>query len=205
MKFLGIILFLLLSVQSLRAQRGDEIQWTADGSAYTLLQNGQLIRMEPTSGNQQVLVKKDELKANGEVLEIENYSFSQNGSWLLIFTNTARVWRYNTRGDYWLFNLKDRTLHQLGKTRPSQSLMFAKISPDGTKVAYVSLKNIYVEDIKTGTTKALTVNGKDKMINGTFDWVYEEEFFAGMVSAGPLTAGRLPTGRLMQMEQGIII
>ena len=54
--------------------------------------------------------------------------------------------------------------------------MFAKLSPDGKKVAYVSQQNIYVEDLATGAETALTTNGNRRLINGTFDWVYEEEF-----------------------------
>ena len=54
--------------------------------------------------------------------------------------------------------------------------MFAKISPDGSKAAYVSNHNIYVEDLSTNKIKQLTKDGTDRIINGTFDWVYEEEF-----------------------------
>lgn len=54
--------------------------------------------------------------------------------------------------------------------------MFAKFSPDASKVAYVSKHNIYVEDIATSAITQLTKDGTDRMINGTFDWVYEEEF-----------------------------
>src|SRR5207342_3585305 len=54
---------------------------------------------------------------------------------------------------------------------------FAKFSPDNKKVAYVSERNIYSEDLATGAIKKLTSdNGTKKLINGTFDWVYEEEF-----------------------------
>jgi dipeptidyl-peptidase-4 len=53
--------------------------------------------------------------------------------------------------------------------------MFAKFSPDGSRAAYVSGHNIYVEDLSSHAVKALTTNGSRKMINGTFDWVYEEE------------------------------
>src|SRR5207342_1761057 len=54
---------------------------------------------------------------------------------------------------------------------------FAKFSPDNKKVAYVSERNIYSEDLATGVIKKLTSdNGTKKLINGTFDWVYEEEF-----------------------------
>ena len=55
--------------------------------------------------------------------------------------------------------------------------MFAKFSPDGTKVAYVCAYNLYVEDINSGVVKQLTTDGNRKLINGTFDWAYEEEFF----------------------------
>ncbi|MEJ7678222.1 MAG: DPP IV N-terminal domain-containing protein [Segetibacter sp.] len=54
--------------------------------------------------------------------------------------------------------------------------MFAKISPDGTKAAYVSEHNIYVEDLSTDKILQLTKDGTARLINGTFDWVYEEEF-----------------------------
>ena len=60
---------------------------------------------------------------------------------------------------------------------PASSLMFAKFSPDGKKVAYVSNYNIYVEDLQSGKIDALTTNGTRELINGTFDWAYEEEFF----------------------------
>ncbi len=178
MRITGLFLLAGLAVQSVFAQRQDEIRWMKDGSSFSMLKDGGVVKMQVAGGTQQVLVKRDELKvgSKGEPLAIRNYSFSDDGNWMLIFTNTAKVWRYHTRGDYWIFNMKDRSLRQAGKGRPSQSLMFAKISPDGSKLAYVSEKNIYVEHLKDGTIKALTTNGKDKLINGTFDWVYEEEF-----------------------------
>jgi dipeptidyl-peptidase-4 len=93
-----------------------------------------------------------------------------------VFTNTKKVWRLNTKGDYWLVDRKSGSLSQLGKTLPASSLMFAKFSPDGNSVAYVSDNNIYVEDLATSQIKPLTTDGSVTMINGTFDWVYEEEF-----------------------------
>lgn len=109
-------------------------------------------------------------------MNIKNFAFSADGKKLLIFTNTKRVWRYNTRGDYWVLDLSSRQLKQLGKDRPASTLMFAKLSPDGTKAAYVSEHNIYLEDLVGGQSTCLTTtNGTRKLINGTFDWVYEEE------------------------------
>ena len=55
-------------------------------------------------------------------------------------------------------------------------MMFAKFSPDGTRVAFVSNNNIYVEDVASGQITQLTHDGSQTIVNGTFDWVYEEEF-----------------------------
>jgi dipeptidyl-peptidase-4 len=124
-----------------------------------------------------VLVKQEQLIPTGksEPLSFSIYTFSQSKKKLLIYTNTAKVWRYNTRGDYWVLDIPSNKLVQLGKGRPSQSLMFAKISPDEKKAAYVSEHNIYVEDLASQQITQLTKDGTRKLINGTFDWVYEEE------------------------------
>src|SRR5690606_8318890 len=113
---------------------------------------------------------------NQKPLKIARFTLSDDKGKVLLHTNTQKVWRYDTRGDYWVFDIKKRTLSQIGKNQPGSSLMFAKFSPDARRVAYVSKNNIYVEDLATGTTVALTTDGTDKLINGTFDWAYEEEF-----------------------------
>src|SRR5690606_19563421 len=89
--------------------------------------------------------------------------------------NTARVWRQNTRGDYWVLDLESGKLTRLGKAAPPSTLMFAKFSPDGTHVAYVQDNDIHLERIDDGRVTALTSDGSETTINGTSDWVYEEE------------------------------
>ena len=116
-----------------------------------------------------------QLKAAGLLGKVENIVWSNDRNHLLIYTNSSRVWRGNTKGDYWYFDLKTGKGRQIGKTQPASSLMFAKFSPDNQTVAYVSQHNLYLEDTRTGTTTALTNDGTDRIINGTFDWVYEEE------------------------------
>jgi len=95
---------------------------------------------------------------------------------MLIFTNTVRVWRLHTRGDYWVLDIITGKLEQLGKGLDPSSLMFAKFSPDGSRAAYVSNHNIYVEDLSTFSITKLTFDGGERFINGTFDWVYEEDW-----------------------------
>ena len=122
-----------------------------------------------------ILFTDAELKAAGLPDGFDELVWSADKTKFLLFTNTQRVWRARTRGDYWYYDLAAKTGHQLGKGLPAASLMFAKISPDGTKAAYVSKHNIYMEDLTSGKITPLTTDGTDKIINGTFDWAYEEE------------------------------
>ncbi|MFZ9660617.1 MAG: DPP IV N-terminal domain-containing protein [Chitinophagaceae bacterium] len=174
------LLLFLVMFHIAKAQEREGIKWAEDGKSFYFIKNGQLNKVDLDSGNEKVILSGNKLKpaSTSDPLNIEDYWVHENGNLILIFTNSARVWRYNTRGDYWIYDQINNKLKKIGTRRPAQSLMFAKISPDGKNVAYVSVKNIYIEDIQTGMEKALTSSGKDKMINGTFDWVYEEEFFA---------------------------
>ena len=159
-------------------------RWLNGGEAYTTLEPSSgpgakdLVRYDTASGKREVLVPASQLIPPGskEPLNIEGYEWSGDLSRLLIFTNAKRVWRENTRGDYWVLDRKSGNLRKLGDGGPPSSLMFAKLSPDGSKAAYVRFNNIYVEDLETGKTARLTSDGSDKIINGTSDWVYEEEF-----------------------------
>ena len=154
-----------------------KIQWTTDGTALIRLKKNALVEESVESGDDRKTLISEKEFGNTDVFKnMDDYSWHSASSQLLVFNNTARVWRYNTKGDYWIFHLGMKKWFQLGKGLPSQSLMFAKISPDGKNAAYVSGYNIYVEEITTGKRKALTKGGNRRLINGTFDWVYEEEF-----------------------------
>lgn len=176
---LMLLLLLLLSFTNLavNAQRG-KIHWATDGYQYYKAQGNQIVELDARdAGKKTVVVTKAMLTLQGQApLSIANFSLSDDSKKVLIFTNSKRVWRYNTRGDYWVYDLTAGTLKQIGKERPSSSLMFAKLSPDGTKAGYVSGHNLFTEDLTTGAVKQLTFDGSDKLINGTFDWAYEEEF-----------------------------
>jgi dipeptidyl-peptidase 4 len=79
-------------------------------------------------------------------------------------------------GRFWVLDLADWRLQQLGgpDAEPS-TLMFAKFSPEGGRVAYVRAHDLYVERLADHRITRLTHDGSRTVINGTFDWVYEEE------------------------------
>jgi dipeptidyl-peptidase-4 len=161
-------------------------KWQDDGAFYTTLESSKaageeakdIVRYETASGKREVLIEASRLVPEGETeaFEIDEYAWSEDKKQLLIFTNTQRVWRRNTRGDYWVMNLVSGELKKLGGEAEPSTLMFAKFSPDGTRVAYVREKNLYVEEVESGKIIALTTDGSETTINGTSDWVYEEEF-----------------------------
>ena len=171
------VFILLFSCSFLKAQRRS-INWTPDGTGFTRYKDGAIVRVDPKTDAETVLYSKEMLTPAGssQSLKPQSYSYSSDNNKLLLFVNTAKVWRYQTRGDYWVYDQTSKTLRQLGKDLPSQSLMFAKISPDSKHVAYVSEHNLFTEDLSTGIIRKLTTDGTRKLINGTFDWVYEEEF-----------------------------
>jgi dipeptidyl-peptidase 4 len=158
------------------AQPGSSDPWASDGTARVELTNKGIVLISLGSDREDLLVSKGQLNAVSPGAEPASFRFSEDLQYLLVFTNTARVWRYETRGDYHVLDRKTGRWRQLGRGLPAQSLMFAKLSPDGKRVAYVSGYNLYVEDLSGTGPKALTKDGHRRMINGTFDWVYEEEF-----------------------------
>ena len=173
-----IFLLLMFLQQVVNAQRG-KTHWAPDGYQYYRVQVNELVELDTRDANKKTVVLTSEMLTPAglqQPLTVAGFSFSGDGQKVLIFTNTKRVWRYNTRGDYWVYDFGTKTLKQLGKDKPASSLMFAKLSPDATKAAYVSGHNIFAEDLTTGDIKQLTFDGSTKLINGTFDWAYEEEF-----------------------------
>ena len=173
------ILTIALCLSFIAPTHAQPVRWSADGNSYYKLENGGIAMYTLPANTSTTYLSAEQLKPKGSKvpLEVEGFNILEKKGLVILFTNSRKVWRYNTRGDYWLLNKQTGSLRQLGKGSPASSLMFAKISPDGSKVAYVSEYNLYVEDLATGTVKALTKGGTRKLINGTFDWAYEEEFF----------------------------
>lgn len=160
------------------------ISWLKDGEGYSTLEwndevkANDVVRYEAKDDKRSILIPAEKFinTETGQPIEVSSFQWSTDNTKILIFNNTTRVWRYHTRGDYWVLDLKANKLRQLGKTMPESTMMFAKFSPDGTKVAYVSNNNIYVEEVESGEITSLTTDGSQSIVNGTFDWVYEEEF-----------------------------
>jgi dipeptidyl-peptidase-4 len=167
------------------ADQSYDVQWSNSGAQYVTqvpapdADGGKdIILVDALSGQQTVVARARDLTPPGKrPLDVAEYAISEDRSKMLIFTNTRRVWRYNTRGDYWILDLQTKRLSQVGASQQEASLMFAKLAPDGNSVAYVVDGDIWLESTVDGQApaKKLTDKAHPDIINGTSDWVYEEE------------------------------
>ena len=181
---LGDMLHRLFATGEFEGKRFGPARWLEDGMAYTTVEPSaiagveDIVRYDTATGKREILVAASQLTPPGakSPLAIEDYAWSKGMKRLLIFTNSKRVWRQNTRGDYWVLDRGSGKLRKLGADAPESTLMFAKFSPDGIKAAYVRANNLYAEDLETGAIIQLTHDGSETTINGTSDWVNEEEF-----------------------------
>lgn len=179
-----------------------QIRWLDDGSGYTALETveafrdveperdeeGEIIKWaediifyDPATLERKVLISAGQITPEGKekALTIDDYSWSDDRSKLLIYTNSVKVWRTKSRGDYWMLDVTGGDLWQLGGSEAKEStLQFAKFSSDASRVAYVREDNIYVQDLASREIVQLTSDASETVINGLFDWVYEEEFHA---------------------------
>ena len=167
----------------IRTQGGGSVNWMKDGEHYSKMERNaegtvDVMAYSAKDNSKEVLIPASKLvnPETGKPIPVRSFAFSDDNQKVLIYTNTRQVWRYDTRGDYWVLDIQSGKLQQVGKHCPEAMLMFAKFSPDGTKVAYVSQNNIYAENLADGKVTPLTTDGSDLIVNGTFDWVYEEEF-----------------------------
>ena len=174
----------------------DRPRWWSEGSWYTTIHrktqllvssienktnvSEEILLHNACTGDTSVVVKSSDLisifEGATQSLPIDDYATSSDRKKILIFTNAQKVWRLKTRGSYWVLaleassNSSEPKIHQLGCTLSPNSLMFATFSPDGSRVAYVSQNNIYVEELENNSITQLTHDGSDLIINGTFDW-----------------------------------
>jgi dipeptidyl-peptidase-4 len=173
----------LFSAREFDAEDVPPIRWSRRSSTYFTLsespsgQGRDLVRTDPATGKQEIVVPAAAFvpEEGAGALAVEAFELSDDESKLLVFTNSRKVWRRNTRGDYWVLDVASRTLRKLGGDAEPATLMFARFSPDGSRVAYVRQGNLYVQEVRGLRITALTTDGSATLTNGTSDWVNEEE------------------------------
>jgi dipeptidyl-peptidase-4 len=166
-----------------RGSRAGQGQWVAGGQGYTTTDrstngNSAIIRHDPATGKSETLMSPEDLTPPqlGRPLQFREFTFSSDGKHVLFASNPRTVMIRKTAYDYWVLDKTDNSWRKLGG-ESSSGLLHAKLSPDGTRAAYVLDNNIHVENLRSGRIKRVTSDGSKFIINGTSDWVNEEEFY----------------------------
>lgn len=128
-------------------------------------------RFDNYEGDGEVLISSSQLKD----IDFDDYFFNEDETKVLLSTNSKAIYRRSFTAEYFVLDLKSGEKKALDESRKPQ--MLAEYSPDGTKVSYIYNNNLYVKDLASNKVTQLTTDGAfNQIINGTTDWVYEEEF-----------------------------
>ncbi|PWJ43354.1 S9 family peptidase [Sediminitomix flava] len=148
------------------------VNWMKDGQFYTALANNAIVKTDVTTGKEvATLVEGDALSP---ALKIAGYEFSADEKQVLLLTDRESIYRRSFKAEYYVYDLESKELKKLS-ANGKQS--YATFSPDGSKVAFVRENNLFYVDLASMEEKQVTTTGKfNHIINGSADWVYEEEF-----------------------------
>lgn len=196
MKFFFSFLFLLTSIiihpqkkltledifnsNKFSEKRLDNVQWMPDGSSFTYTKINSKTRLndiykyDVKAGENSLFINGNSLVYNGQTIILSSYSFSGNGRFLLFSGPGQKIWRYSYYAPYYVLDLKSKKIFSLEDG--SSRLRNVKFSPDSKYAGYVYNSNIYIVDLKTEKKQQITNDGNKNILNGIFDWVYEEEF-----------------------------
>ncbi|MFQ5676816.1 MAG: S9 family peptidase, partial [bacterium] len=156
------------------------VHWIPDGSAFTFTKSDGnagptiIYKHQVKSGKTSVVISEENVLYNGKPIGISGYAWSADGKSLLLRGKLRKVWRHSRQAPFFLYDINSKQLTAIDKA--NATLKNAKLSPDGSLIGFVRKHNIYISDTKTGTERALTNDGTENILNGEFDWVYEEEF-----------------------------
>ena len=157
-------------------------EWVDGGAGYIAVERGangsEMARYDTATGERKIILTMttEQLTPPGldRALPYNDRAASPDGKYLLFATGGHPTMIRKTAFDNWILNKPSNSWHKLGG-KATNGLLYAKLSPDGTRAAYVHDNNIYVEDVRTGKITQLTRDGSPMIINGTSDWVDEEE------------------------------
>lgn len=160
---------------------GGNYKWQPDGTKYTRLirtNEGQKIveydiKLNSSEGKE--LVNLSNVWVNGKNLVVDKYEFNSDQTMVILTTETESIYRHSYLTKHYILDLKTMEISPLDDQREKQTLPL--LNPSRTKIAYISGRNLFVKDLTSKVITQITNDGSPNgIINGTTDWVYEEEF-----------------------------
>ncbi|MFA4924274.1 MAG: S9 family peptidase, partial [Ignavibacteriaceae bacterium] len=157
------------------------VQWFSGGEKFSFLKRDPeakataIYEHDIKTGEEKILVSVNDLKLKTEdqPFVIQNYEWLPNEKYIL-FTGTLPARSLKTGGAFYIYEIAKKRFFQLAVSEIEQEN--ARFSPDGEKLAFVRGNNVFVTDIQSQKETQITFDGSETLLNGSFDWVYEEEF-----------------------------
>ena len=154
------------------------IRSMADGEHYCTMSRTGIAKYSYATGEKVAdvcLFNAPDMKKKAKPLPpMEGYEFSKDEQKILLSSGFEPIYRHSGVSDYYLYDVKEKTFTKISNNGKQR---LTTLSPDGTKVAFVRDNNLYWMDLGTLEEHAITTDGRvNEVINGTTDWVYEEEF-----------------------------
>ncbi|OGU72862.1 MAG: hypothetical protein A2V93_01825 [Ignavibacteria bacterium RBG_16_34_14] len=162
--------------RGLRSKSINGLKWFDNGNKFSFLkyEENAIYEHDVKSGEEKKILGNDELKTeNGEQIALRNYEWSPDEKYFLI-TGLIPARTVKSGGTFYVYDVNEKRFQLIIDSEDEQ--VNAQFSPDGKKLGFVRANNIYVADIESGEEKQLTFDGSEVILNGVFDWVYEEEF-----------------------------
>lgn len=147
------------------------INWMKDGRYYSAQQGNDIVKYDVTTGEQvETILKGANLQPS---ISFSSYSFSEDESKLLLMTERESIYRRSYRAEFYVYDLENNDLKKLSNGGKQS---YARFSPNGTKVAFTRNNDLFYVNITDMSEVRVTDDGKfNHIINGSTDWVYEEE------------------------------
>ncbi|MCF8238867.1 MAG: S9 family peptidase [Saprospiraceae bacterium] len=146
-----------------------QFNFLQDSRQYTRLLDNTIFKYDLVTGKEMEIIY-----SGGYSFRIQSYQFSQNEQFLLLETDQEQIYRRSRRSSFYVWDKQAETMFPVSKDGKQ---MHATFSPDGTQVAFVRDNNVWISDYRLGQEIQVTQDGEvGQIINGSSDWVYEEEF-----------------------------
>ena len=157
-----------------------EFHWFDKGNKFSYLKeepgsfSAAIYQHDIATGEEKILVSRNQLEtADGDSLKIDAYQWSPDNKYIL-FTGTIPARKIKTGGNFYIYDVsKEKIIYSIESNEEQENINF---SPDSKHIGFVRDNNLFELDINSGKEKQLTFDGSEQILNGLFDWVYEEEF-----------------------------
>lgn len=144
-----------------------------DGEHFSALEENKIIKYSYRDFTEPVATILDGSVLKG--ITIEDYFFNSDETKLLIATSIKKIYRRSFTAKYYVVDIATKQSEELYSKEAKE--MLAEFSPDGSKVAFVYENDMLIKNLTNGQITEVTNDGElNKIINGSTDWVYEEEF-----------------------------